>query len=134
MNSKKRNLSVVSVLAIVGLIIFISVVTFALYRDARTPYQSVTFGKIEISEGDKYNEQITLENALPGDKLTDKISFSKSIDSDDMYVRVKLLFRSDNPNLEAVVNELNNTDPVLVEGENYSWSKKTAGELFSYKL
>ena len=124
MNSKKRNLSVVSVLAIVGLIIFISVVTFALYRDTRTPYQSVTFGKIEISEGDKYNEQITLANALPGDKLTDKISFSKSIDSDDMYVRVKLLFRTDNPNLDDVVNELNNTDPALVEGENYSWSKK----------
>ena len=125
MKSKTRRQSVILPVALIVLSICIILgTTLAYFVDTRPNNSPVNFGKIEISVDDTFKTTVPLTDALPGDKITDKVSFSKSVDSESMYVRVKALFEtsSTEDGVQDLVDELNTYSLDLANGANYSWN------------
>ena len=72
-----------------ALIVILST-TLAYFTDRVTKDSNMQFGKISIVEGKGFvSGSTSLKDKLPGDKITDTISFSKAVDSGSMYVRAK---------------------------------------------
>ena len=123
---KRRSLILPVVLIILSIGLILGT-TLAYFTDTRSSQSPVNFGKIEISVDDAFTSTIPLNDALPGDKITDKISFSKAVDSEDMYVRAKVYFDtdSDNEDIKAFVNTLNTYDFDIADGTSeHIWSEK----------
>ena len=129
--SKRRSLILPIVLVILSLGIIIGT-SLAYFTDTRNTSNPVDFGKIEISVDESFSETIPLNDALPGDKITDKISFTKAIDSEPMYVRAKVSFTTsiDVAEVQELVNQLNTYDLEVVSlTGDYAWSQRY-GEYF----
>jgi len=91
MNKVKRSnkTTILSVALICVSVLIILASTLAFFTDRRETTNNVSFGKIEINVDERQMQAIALDDALPGDKITDKISFSKSETSESMNVRAK---------------------------------------------
>ena len=102
--------------------------TLAYFTDTRSTNTPVNFGKIEISVNEPFETTIPLKDALPGDKIVDKISFTKATDSEDMYVRAKVLFATESGELDVknLVNLLNTYDFNIKDYTigDYAWSER----------
>ena len=126
MNKTKRKSLFLSVALMVLSVFVIVGTTLAYFADTRNSTAPVNFGKIEISVNETFESTIALEDAMPGDKITDKISFSKSLSSEDMYVRVKAFFETDSE--ETIVKNftttLNSYSLDIVSGAGYSWDTR----------
>ena len=66
--------------------------TFALYRYNSQVGGITNFGKVEIVGSTPFSTTAQVRDAVPGDKLTDTISFTKAVDGEDMYLRAKVWF------------------------------------------
>ena len=125
--SKRKSVILPVVLIILSLGIIIGT-TLAYFTDTRSSQSPVNFGKIEISVDDAFTESISLTDALPGDKITDKISFSKAVDSEPMYVRAKITYTTESQEqaIQDLVKELNNYDLNMLQESNsgYKWSDR----------
>ena len=127
--SKTRSKStVLSVALIIVSLIVIVATTLAYFTDRVSKESTMQFGKISIAEGKGFvSGSTSLKDKLPGDKITDTISFSKSVDSQPMYVRAKVSFTTNgNDTVKAYVKELNNGTFAIKEytTSNYKWSEK----------
>ena len=89
--AKKRSVLLPVVLIVLSVCLILGT-TLAYFTDTRSTNTPVNFGKIEISVNEPFETTIPLKDALPGDKIVDKISFTKATDSEDMYIRVKALY------------------------------------------
>ena len=121
--TKRKSSVILPVVLIVLSICVILGTTLAYFTDTRDTTNPVNFGKIEISVNEPFEETIPIKNALPGDKIVDKISFTKAIDSEDMYVRVKAVYETTStvPGVQDLVDEINTYSIDLATGADYVW-------------
>ena len=114
-------------LIIVSLIVIVAT-TLAYFTDRLSKDSSIQFGKITLVGGQRMvSGAVNMTDKLPGDKITDTISFSKAVDSESMYVRVKLSFTTNgNDVVKAYVEELNKGTFAIKEytTSNYKWSER----------
>ena len=123
MNKAKKRSVLLPVVLIVLSVCLILGTTLAYFTDTRSTNTPVNFGKIEISVNEPFETTIPLKDALPGDKIVDKISFTKATDSEDMYIRVKALYETTStvPGVRNLVSELNTYSLDLASGVGYAW-------------
>jgi len=96
---KERRLTIgrgVKYLPILIILLSISIMigsTFAYFTDTKDEEGSLTFSKVELSNETTIGINGVLKDVLPGTPITNgPLSFSKSIDSEPIYVRVKVSF------------------------------------------
>ena len=125
--AKKRSVLLPVVLIVLSVCLILGT-TLAYFTDTRSTNTPVNFGKIEISVNEPFETTIPLKDALPGDKIVDKISFTKATDSEDMYVRVKALYETTSTNEDILdfVEEMNTYDLNVKEytAGDFAWSEK----------
>ena len=122
----KNKSTIVSVMLIIISVIILMGFTFVYFVDVLKPTQTISLGKISLSVNDKFSTEIKVADAVPGDKLTDRISFSKENDSSSIYVRVLLDFKAkdEGVGLSSFVDELNeNMSDALTlrNSDEYQW-------------
>lgn len=111
--------------------------TLAYFSDQENRDGSLSFGKVELSAETNVGVSGTIRDAIPGTKLIDgAISFSKSTDSQPIYVRAKISFSNDseNPDMDAYVDALRNSEEMGIISEvqhsNAVWSEKEGNYLY----
>ncbi len=127
---KKSTIVLLVSLVVVALVIIPAIVLACLNHKAFKP-ETLQFDKITLTNGQGLaSETVSMENALPGDKLTNTISFSKSEESEPMYIRAKVKFTttSDIQAIQDLVTQLNKgtfniKDYTTVENSTYKWSE-----------
>ena len=127
--TKSRNkTTLLSVALIIVSLIIIVATTLAYFTDRLSNNNTMQFGKISIVEGKGFvSGSTSLKDKLPGDKITDTISFSKAVDSQPMYVRAKVSFTTNgNDTVKAYVNGLNDGTFAIKEYTtgDYKWSER----------
>ena len=128
MQKTKRNTALLSCLLIVLSLGLIISATFAYFTDSRNARDPISFGKIEISEEEPIIKEVSLSDALPGDSITSAVSFSKAVDSEAMYVRVKIAYTTESQEqaIQDLVSEMNGYDLNVSASEtaDYKWSDR----------
>ncbi len=121
---EKNNYYVFGVILIFISILLITVVTFAYFTDSQKQNSSINFGKIELEVDEPFSSSIELKDVIPGDKILDKVAFSKTVDSESMYVRAKLTYEAttNSEQIQNILKELNNSAFNLKSSTNYKWS------------
>lgn len=89
---------------------------FALFADTRGSTTTISFGKIEIDDG-KTEIVTTVNNLLPGDEVFEAgILVAKDVFSENMLIRVKFDFSSENAVVSDYVSALNGGTFVSIDG------------------
>ena len=126
--TKRKTSVILPVVLIVMSVCLILGTTIAYFTDTRGTSTPVNFGKIEISVDEPFSSTVSIKDAIPGTKITDKVAFKKAVDSEDMYVRAKVLFTttSEDTNIQNLVTELNSYELDIKEysAGDYAWSEK----------
>ena len=126
--TKRKTSVILPVALIVMSICLILGTTLAYFTDTRGTSTPVNFGKIEISVDEPFSSTVSIKDAIPGTKITDKVAFKKAVDSEDMYIRAKVLFTttSEDTNIQNLVTELNSYDLDIKDYTtgDYAWSEK----------
>ena len=109
--------------------------SFAYFTDKTSDGGSLQFGKISIVEGKGFaTGSAKLNDKLPGDTITDEISFSKAVDSANMLVRAKVIFttESEEQTVKDFVTALNGGafNIKAYTDKAYNWSEKQTGNYF----
>lgn len=92
---KTNKMAYLPILIIMLSLTIITASSFAFFTDRGGDTGTVSFGKVELSDGTNASITKTLYDVLPGDAIIDEtLSFSKSVDSEPIYVRAKLSFSS----------------------------------------
>jgi len=113
--------------------------TFAYFTDSKQDEGALIFSKIELSNESTTGINGTLQDVIPGTPLIDSpITFSKSIDSEPMYVRVKMSYslpselQNDEDMLEYVtlLREAKSYDVVATEQNGAVWSTKNGNYFY----
>lgn len=104
--------------------------TFAYFTDKQDKISDLTFSKVQLSDETNVGVNGTIRDAIPGSKLIDgAIEFSKSIDSEPIYVRAKVSFStsSTNEQMQEYVDALRSAEKIGVTTEVQNgayWSAK----------
>ena len=106
--AKRKSTSLAVVIMILALCVIVGA-TFALWRYNVEGFSAVNFGKVEIAGNESIDRTIQLKDAVPGDVLFTDLSFSKSADSEPMYVRVHVEYTTPStvPAIVDMVEDLN---------------------------
>lgn len=112
-------------------ITFMIASTLAYFSDQENRDSNLSFGKVQLSEETNVGVSGTIYDAIPGTKLIDgAISFSKSTESQPIFVRAKISFSNDsgNPDMDAYVEALRNSEEFgiiyEIQNSNAVWSEK----------
>lgn len=106
--------------------------TLAYFTDREDEEETLTFGKVELSNATNPGVSGVIRDAIPGSELVKgKIEFSKSIDSAPIYVRAKISFTLVNQNNTAMIpylEALRNAEEIglitTTQNGNAVWSAK----------
>lgn len=104
--------------------------TFAYFTDSKETSSNLTFSKVELSNETSTGVNGKIMDAIPGSPLVNGvIEFSKSIDSENIYVRAKLSFSSNstNPLMETYLDKLRDSQDfgIVTTLQNGAvWSEK----------
>ena len=124
MNKAKRKSTSLAVGIMILALCVIVGTTFALWRYNVEGFSAVNFGKVEIAGNESIDRIIQLKDAVPGDVLFTELSFSKSADSEPMYVRAHIEYTTPSTvpqtkltdaNIKAIFDAGNG----LIAGETY---------------
>lgn len=136
---KERRLTIgrgVKYLPILIILLSISIMigsTFAYFTDTKGEEGSLTFSKVELSNETTIGINGVLKDVLPGTPITNgPLSFSKSIDSEPIYVRAKVSFslsedyKNDSEMIEFLDNIRNSMEFNIETDEQHDavWSTK----------
>ena len=131
MNQSKRKSFALSMVLVVLAVCIMVGSTFAYLLYNKSVSAPVNFAKIQINAGEAFEADFgnVLTDTVPGDKICDRISFSKASDSENMYVRVKALYETTSQvdEVQDFVAELNSYPISLVEGNDYAWNDDYVG-------
>jgi len=107
--------------------------TFAYFTDRKDGTSDLTFSKVELSSETTVGIDGKLRDVIPGSKLVDgAVAFSKSIDSEAIYVRAKISFSlprefaTDN-DMQALIKQLRKAtdfNTITTEQHGAVWSAK----------
>lgn len=93
---RKKQVNVSKYLPVFIILLSLTIIlgsTFAYFTDKIESDSSLNFSKVELSDESNVGINGTIMDVMPGQVLVDTpITFSKSIDSEDIYVRAKLSF------------------------------------------
>ena len=130
----KRSIVLLSMIIIALSICIITGVAFAYFAKGVDKTGQINFGKIEIMPNEPYEVTIPLQDVIPGDKVVDKISFTKSHDREDMYVRIKVLFTttSSEESIKELVDNLNASHIERVSSDDYTWNDDYLNHYYFY--
>ena len=127
MDSVKRRSYTISFILILLSIILIFGITFALLRDNQSHFNAVNLGKVEIDDNGTFKTDVNIKDALPGDVILRNLSFSKGLDSGDMYVRARIYYTTSSQNNDIVkmVTQLNTMYSFDLDTKStaYVWSE-----------
>lgn len=107
--------------------------TFAYFTDKTNKESLITFSKVELSSETTTGINGELKDVIPGTPITNgRLSFSKSIDSEPIYVRAKISFSlpnkyADDADMKAILSAFRNSaDFNIKTGEQHDaiWSAK----------
>lgn len=105
--------------------------TFAYFTDKVEKESLLTFSKVELSSETTTGINGVIQDAIPGTKIVDgALKFSKSIDSEAIYVRAKISFSlpdDANEGMDAYVEALRNAEElgIITDEQNGAvWSEK----------
>lgn len=113
--------------------------TFAYFTDNKQAESTLVFSKVELSSESTTGINGTLQDVIPGALLIDSpVTFSKAIDSEPMYVRVKVSYslpvelQSNQAMLDYVniLREAKSYDVVSTEQNGAVWSTKNGNYFY----
>lgn len=140
---KRSNSKIVKYLPVFIILISLTIIlgsTFAYFTDRVEKDSSLTFSKVELSDETNVGISGVIKDAIPGSKLIDgAIEFSKSIDSEPIFVRAKISFstESENPDMATYVEALRNSNDfgIISQEQNGAyWSQKEGNYFYLLNL
>ena len=81
--------------------------TLAILRNTATSFAPVQIGKIALSADSGFDTSITLRDVIPGDKIAERVTFSKDADSEAMYVRAKVYLTTEDDSIKSDIAKIN---------------------------
>ena len=139
-SKRSSKTTILSVALICVSVLIILATSLAYFTDKKFANDSLSFGKVELSEGTKAGITKRLIDVLPGDVIIDdKLSITKSNESENIFVRAKISFESESTNVSVIsfLNELRsfktsefNVSTETIEGTNAKWSEKRGNYIY----
>ena len=103
--------------------------TLAILRNTVSTFAPVQIGKIALSADSGFDTSITLRDVIPGDKIAERVTFSKDADSEAMYVRAKVYLTTEDDTIKSDIAKIN-TYPLGVTSEQAEYQWKRIGNFY----